>query len=59
MDKELLKIEQWRTVDIQISTDKVYNSPFEDVDVFGIFKGPAGEEIRLLAYWDGDGIWKS
>lgn len=58
MEKELLCVEQWRTVDIQISTDKVYTSPFEDVDVFGIFTGPKGEEIRLLAYWDGDGVWK-
>ena len=31
--------QQWRTVDIPIKTIKNYTSPFEDVDVFGVFKG--------------------
>ena len=51
------KAEQWRTVDIPIKTIKNYTSPFEDVDVFGVFKGPQGEEIKLLAFWDGDNTW--
>lgn len=54
----VFKAQQWRTVDIPIVTSKTYASPFEDVDVFGIFKGPKGEEIKLLAYWDGEGTWK-
>lgn len=49
--------EQWRTVDIPIVTSKTYASPFEDVDVFGIFDGPDGKQIKLLAFWDGDGTW--
>ena len=49
--------EQWRCVDIAIETTKNYANPFEDVDVFGVFKGPNGEEIKLLAYWDGENTW--
>ncbi len=49
--------EQWRTVDISITTTKEYRSPFEDVDVFGMFEGPDGQRIRLLAFWDGGGTW--
>lgn len=51
------KAEQWRTVDIPLTTTKNYISPFEDVDVFGVFKGPQGEVIKLLAFWDGDNTW--
>lgn len=49
--------QQWRTVDIPVMTTKNYISPFEDVDVFGTFTGPKGENIELLAFWDGDGKW--
>ena len=49
--------EQWRTVDIYLKTSKNYKSPFEDVDVFGFFTAPDGQEKKLLAFWDGDGTW--
>lgn len=49
--------EQWRCVDIAIETTKNYANPFEEVDVFGVFKGPNGEEIKLLAFWDGENTW--
>lgn len=49
--------EQWRCVDIAIETTQNYANPFEDVDVFGVFKGPNGEEIKLLAFWDGENTW--
>lgn len=47
--------EQWRAVDIKIHTDKDYRNPFADVDVFGVFTGPDGKEMKQLAFWDGDG----
>ncbi|MDO4168206.1 MAG: DUF4038 domain-containing protein [Eubacteriales bacterium] len=49
--------QQWRTVDIEIFSKKEYASPFEDVDVFGVFEGPDGTIRKQLAYWDGDGRW--
>ncbi|MCC8045974.1 MAG: DUF4038 domain-containing protein [Clostridiales bacterium] len=49
--------EQWRTVDITITTQKHYVSPFEDVDVTGLFTGPDGQQLKLLAFWDGGGTW--
>ncbi|MCC8103709.1 MAG: DUF4038 domain-containing protein [Clostridiales bacterium] len=51
------RAEQWRTVDIVLTTEKTYPSPFEDVDVTGVFEGPDGQRIRLLAFWDGDHTW--
>lgn len=57
MNKMNYQAEQWRTVDIPIVTTKTYTSPFEDVDVFGVFDGPDGRQIKLLAFWDGDGTW--
>ena len=51
------RAKQWRTVDITVHTDKTYSNPFTDVDVFGVFTGPGGERLKLLAFWDGDGNW--
>ncbi len=51
------RVEQWRTTDIRITTEKNYASPFEDVDVTGTFTGPDGRQLWLLAFWDGDGTW--
>lgn len=44
-------------MDITVHTDKTYSNPFTDVDVFGVFTGPGGERLKLLAFWDGDGNW--
>lgn len=49
--------EQWRTVDIPVVTAKEYKNPFEDVDVFGVFTGPEGQQLKVLAFWDGNGTW--
>lgn len=57
MSQTNYQAEQWCVVDIPIVTGKTYASPFEDVDVFGIFDGPDGKQIKLLAFWDGDGTW--
>lgn len=51
------EVQQWRTIDIQIHTAKVYKNPFQDVDVFGVFEGPQGEKRKILAFWDGNGCW--
>ncbi len=47
----------WRTVDIALHTDKNYNNPFEDVDVFGEFTSESGKSLKILGFWDGDGNW--
>ncbi|MDO4623238.1 MAG: DUF5060 domain-containing protein [Eubacteriales bacterium] len=52
------RVENYRTVDIPVETQKVYNNPFEDVDVFGTFTGPNGESLKLLAFWDDGQTWK-
>ena len=57
MIKQLYEAQQWRTVDIELTTSKAYASPFEDVDIFGTFSGPDGQTIELLGFWDGDGTW--
>lgn len=57
MSEHFYEVQQWRTVDIMVHTNKEYTSPFEDVDVFGTFTGPDGKVIKLLGFWDGDGTW--
>lgn len=48
---------QWRTVDITVHTDKEYNNPFMDVDVYGEFTSESGTTLKLLGFWDGEGNW--
>lgn len=50
-------IQQWTTADIMLRSKKIYRSPFEDVDVFGVFTAPSGVVLRVLGFWDGDDKW--
>ncbi len=52
-----LQVQQWMTTDLVVTTTKVYQNPFEDVDVFATFSGPDGQVLKLLAFWDGDNKW--
>ena len=52
-----MQAEQWRTIDITVTTNREYPNPFLDVDVFGVFTGPQGQTLKLLGFWDGEGTW--
>ena len=53
-----MKQQKWICFELTLKTAKKYTNPFIDVDVTAIFTGPDGREIKRLAYWDGDGVWK-
>lgn len=48
----------WTCFEIALKSEKAYANPFLDVDVTAVFTGPGGRELKRLAYWDGEGVWK-
>ena len=51
-------VEQWRSVEISLTSTKKYAKPFEEVDVTATFTGPGGAIIARPAFWDGENKWK-
>lgn len=50
--------EQWRVVEIPLTSSKSYANPFLDVNITGTFSGPGGTVITRPGYWDGGNSWK-
>lgn len=51
-------VEQWRAVEIVLTSTHAYTDPFQDVDVSATFVGPGNLTITRPAFWDGDLNWK-
>ena len=52
------KTQQWRAVEIVLTSSTTYNDPFQDVDVTVTFTGPDHRVITRAAFWDGGLTWK-
>jgi hypothetical protein len=50
--------EQWRVLEIPLTSAIDYANPFLDVDVTATFTAPDGSVITRLAFWDGGKLWK-
>ena len=51
-------VEQWRVMEISLTSSTTYADPFNDVDVTAIFTGPDGSSITRPAFWDGGTTWR-
>lgn len=51
-------IEQWKVVEITLTSSKAYSDPFNQVEVSATFSGPRGKVIVRPAFWDGGRTWK-
>ncbi len=51
-------VEQWRVVEISLTSSVSYTDPFNDVEVTATFTGPGGITIVRPAYWDGGTSWQ-
>lgn len=52
------EVEQWRVVEIPLTSTTSYGDPFQNVDVTATFTGPGGQTITRPAFWDGGQSWK-
>ena len=51
-------VEQWRVMEIPLTSSVTYSNPFQDVDLNATFTGPNGEVITRPAFWDGGTTWR-
>lgn len=51
-------IRQWEAVELTFHTCEVYDNPYTDVDLNGMFTGPGGERLTLPGFYDGERNWK-
>ncbi|MBE3038947.1 MAG: DUF5060 domain-containing protein, partial [Chloroflexi bacterium] len=52
------RIEANRVIEFAFTSDKVYADPFNEVDLAAVFRTPAGESLRVPAFWAGGNVWK-
>ncbi len=52
------RVEANRMVEFAFTSEKVYNDPFNEVEIVGIFRTPQGRELRVPAFWAGGQVWK-
>lgn len=52
------RIQQWRTIEIKLTSSVTYTDPFWDVDVTATFTRPGSTPITRPAFWDGGSTWK-
>lgn len=52
------RTQQWRAVEIVLTSSVKYDNPFQDVDVTATFTGPDHKVIKRPAFWDGGRTWK-
>ena len=52
------RVEANRMVEFAFTSEKVYNDPFNEVELAGVFRTPDGRELRVPAFWAGGQVWK-
>jgi len=52
------RVETNRMVELAFTSDKAYADPFNEVDLVAVFRTPAGETLRVPAFWAGGNVWK-
>ena len=53
MDSTAIRTPLYRTCDIELYTETVYQNPFEEIDVMGTFLSPSGKILNILGFYDG------
>ncbi len=51
-------VEQWKRVDITLTSSNTYTYPDTDVSITAAFIGPDSTVITLPGFWDGGNTWK-
>src|SRR4051812_15872096 len=51
-------VEQWRCLEILLTSSKSYADPFHDIQVDAWFESDRGVRIKRPAFWDGGKTWK-
>jgi hypothetical protein len=54
------EVERYEPLEMTLSITAEYPNPYDlrQVSLDGVFRGPAGEEMRIPGYWDGEQSWR-
>ncbi len=55
---EIVKVDQWSTHEITLTSAETYKNPYTDVAVWALFVSKKGDSLKRPAFWDGQDIWK-
>ena len=55
---EIIEIPRWTTFEIELTSSKVYEHAYTDVEVHADFISDRADTLRRPAFWDGGKIWK-
>lgn len=50
--------EQWKAVEITLTSSVQYSNPYLDVDMSATFTGPGGIVMTMPGFWDGGNTWR-
>ena len=57
-DTQVREAEQWTTVELLVTSEKEYDNPYADVDLWAWFVSDKGDSLLRPAFWDGGNTWK-
>ena len=49
---------KWETVEIKLTSNKVFENPYTEVKISAIFRGPSNIEYNVDGFWDGGNNYK-
>ncbi len=58
MDTDLQAVEVWGRMEITIENERVYEDPYRDVVLEGVFEGPDGAVHEWWGFYDGNSDWR-
>ena len=56
--KEIKKVAQWTTHEINLTATDKYENPYADVDVWAVYTNQNGDSLKRPAFWSGENNWK-
>lgn len=54
----IMLVPQWTSCEISIQSDKEYDNPYTDAEVWAWFVNDKGDSLLRPAFWDGSNTWK-
>jgi len=51
-------VPQWTTHEIVLHSQRSYDNPYTDVEVWAVFENQEGDMLVRPAFWDGSQVWK-
>ena len=60
VEADQVDVLRYETIEFTLGVDAEYTNPYDAREVFvdSVFTGPDGRQMKVPAFWDGEGAWK-